>query len=318
MKPLHIVILLAAGAMAGAVIMKVALQPRPAPPMVAQVQTPPATAPATPPVVPAAPPAVPDEVQVTDVPANPSPFEPPKPPRAVPKPRRVQPMAAARPLVVEARPIQMSAPAPMPSNADPEPAGPVPQPVPPARLEPENATPPPPPPAPPEPHRATLNAGILIPVRLVDGLTSERNQPGDSFTATLDKELVADGFVIAERGARVDGRVVKSERGGLQVELVRVHLSDGQALEVRTDLFERRAEITGRETAERIGAGAVLGAVIGSAAGGGKGAAIGAGVGGVAGAGSAAAARNRPAGLPSETRIVDRKSTRLNSSHLGI
>jgi hypothetical protein len=152
----------------------------------------------------------------------------------------------------------------------------------------------------------TLNAGTLIPVRLVDGLTAERNQPGDAFTATLDKELVVDGFVIAERGARVDGRVVKSERGGLQVELVRVHLSDGQALEVRTDLFERRAEITGRETAERIGAGAVLGAVIGSAAGGGKGAAIGAGVGGVAGAGSAAAARNRPAGLPSETRIVFR------------
>ena len=51
----------------------------------------------------------------------------------------------------------------------------------------------------------TLNAGTMIPVRLVDGLTSERNLPGDSFTATLDKELVVDGFVIAERGARVEG-----------------------------------------------------------------------------------------------------------------
>ena len=49
---------------------------------------------------------------------------------------------------------------------------------------------------------------MLIPVRLVDGLSSERNAPGDSFASTLDQELVADGFVIAERGARVEGRVL--------------------------------------------------------------------------------------------------------------
>ena len=35
--------------------------------------------------------------------------------------------------------------------------------------------------------QVTLNAGMLIPVRLVDGLSSERNAPGDTFTATLDK-----------------------------------------------------------------------------------------------------------------------------------
>jgi hypothetical protein len=69
-------------------------------------------------------------------------------------------------------------------------------------------------PAPPEPHKVTLNAGMLLPVRLVDGLSSERNAPGDAFLATLDKELVVDGFVIAERGARVEGRVVASEPGG--------------------------------------------------------------------------------------------------------
>src|ERR1017187_5937406 len=287
MKPLHIVILLAAGAMAGAVIMKMASQPRPAAiPMVAQVQTPPAIAPAMPLAVPAAPPAVPADAQAMGVPANPSPFESPKSVRAVPKPRRAQPTAAARPPAVEALPSRADAPAPTPSEAGPEPAGPVPQPVPPARLEPENVTPPPPPPAPPEPHKATLNAGILIPVRLVDGLTSERNQPGDSFTATLDKELVADGFVIAERGARVEGRVVSADKGGrlrgvpaLGVELVRLHTSDGQTVAIQTDGFERRAEDAHRQNAEKVAGGAALGAVIGALAGGGKGAAIGAGVG---------------------------------------
>jgi hypothetical protein len=317
MKPLHIVILVTAGAMAGAVIMKVASQPRPAIPMVAQVQTPPAIAPAMPLAVPAAPPAVPADVQATGVPANPSPFESPKPVRAVPKPRRAQPTAAARPLVVEAPPIRVTAraamPAPTPSEAEPEPAEPVPQPVPPARLEPENVTPPPPPPAPPEPHRATLNAGILIPVRLVDGLTSERNQPGDSFTATLDKELVADGFVIAERGARVEGRVVSADRIGrlrgvssLAVELVRLHTSDGQTVAIQTDGFERRADDTHRQDAEKIAGGAALGAVIGALAGGGKGAAIGAGVGGGAGAGAVMATRVNAATLPSETRVMFR------------
>jgi hypothetical protein len=314
MKPLHIVILLAAGAMAGAVIMKMASQPRPAAiPMVAQVQTPPAIAPAMPLAVPAAPPAVPADAQAMGVPANPSPFESPKSVRAVPKPRRAQPTAAARPPAVEALPSRADAPAPTPSEAGPEPAGPVPQPVPPARLEPENVTPPPPPPAPPEPHKATLNAGILIPVRLVDGLTSERNQPGDSFTATLDKELVADGFVIAERGARVEGRVVSADKGGrlrgvpaLGVELVRMHTSDGQTVAIQTDGFERRAEDAHRQNAEKVAGGAALGAVIGALAGGGKGAAIGAGVGGGAGAGTVMATRVNAATLPSETRLMFR------------
>jgi hypothetical protein len=87
----------------------------------------------------------------------------------------------------------------------------------------------------------TLNAGTLIPVRLVDGLSSERNLPGDAFTATLDKELVVNGFVIAERGARVEGRVVASDRGGrvkgvsaLEVELIRLHTADGQKVPIQT------------------------------------------------------------------------------------
>ena len=163
------------------------------------------------------------------------------------------------------------------------------------------------------PHKATLNAGILIPVRLVDGLTSERNLPGESFTATLDKELVADGFVIAERGARVVGRVVSADKGGrlrgvsaLAVELVRLHTSDGQTVAIETDGFERRAEETHRQDAEKVAGGAALGAVIGALAGGGKGAAIGAGVGGGAGAGAVMAKRVNAATLPSETRVMFR------------
>ena len=101
----------------------------------------------------------------------------------------------------------------------------------------------------PQPHQVTLNAGLPLPVRLVDGLSSERNAPGDAFLATLDKELVVDGFVIAERGARVEGRVVAVDRGGkvrgvaaLAVELTRLHTSDGQTVAIQTDSVFKHAE----------------------------------------------------------------------------
>jgi hypothetical protein len=158
----------------------------------------------------------------------------------------------------------------------------------------------------------TLNAGLLIPVRLVDGLSSERNSPGDTFLATMDRELVVDGFVIAERGARVEGRVVASDRGTktggsatLSVELIRLHTSDRQTVPIETDRFEKRVQPDHRQDAEKVGAGVAIGAIIGAIAGGGKGAAVGAGVGGGAGAGDVLLTR-KPATLPSETRVTFR------------
>jgi hypothetical protein len=128
---------------------------------------------------------------------------------------------------------------------------------------------------------------MVIPVRLVDGLSTERNRPGDMFTATLVQELVADDFVIAERGARVDGRVVAADRGGLTVQLVRLHTSDGQTVAIRTDSFERRADPA--SGGGRIAAG---GLIVTDGAGGGT--------------GGFWLTRNRAAMLPSDTRITFR------------
>jgi hypothetical protein len=155
----------------------------------------------------------------------------------------------------------------------------------------------------------TLNAGMLIPVRLLDGLSTDRNAPGDAFTATLDKEMVVDGFVIAERGARVEGRVISVDRGTkvhggatIGIELTRLHTSDGQDVAIQTDSFEKRSEPNHGEDAAKVAGGAAIGAIIGAIAGGGKGAAIGAGAGGGAGAGDVLLTR-KPATLPSETRM---------------
>ena len=304
MKPVQIALLVAAGAIGGAIVMKVSQGPPAGTPRPAVAQNAAVDTQAQP--VPAAPEA---SQPAAEPGARPAPF-PQR--RASTKPKPVHSIAhETEPVAV----AQNNPPAPeaVPTIA-PQPQA-APEPPPPAPPAPEPVAPPPPPP-PPAPRQATLNTGMLLSVRLIDGLTTDRNNPGDTFTGSLDKPLIVDGLVIAERGARVEGRVVSSDKGGkvsgvaaLAVELTRVHLSDGQTISVHTDSFERHAEQTHKTDAAKVGGGAAIGAIIGAIAGGGKGAAIGAGVGGGAGAGDVLLTRGKAATLPSETRI----DFRLNS-----
>jgi hypothetical protein len=163
---------------------------------------------------------------------------------------------------------------------------------------------------PPPPRQVTLEPGALIPVRLSETLQSDRMQSGETFFATLDKPLVIDGFVIAERGARAEGRVVDIQQAGrikglaeLGIQLVSFVTSDGQKVKIQTDTFRTQGPSTKGEDAKKVGVGAGLGAAIGAIAGGGKGAAIGAAIGGAAGGGAVAATRGKPAVVPVETRI---------------
>jgi len=306
MKPLQIALLVVAGAVGGAIVMKVVQRPQPdaAAPVVAQNPAP-AAAPETQPVTQTAPPAaeIPAPAPVVEPEAKPSPI----PEKRVTQRSRVvghhreirnpEPIAVAQATPPASIPAPAPAPEPQPA---PEPVAPAPQP--------ENVTPPPP----PQPRQVTLNAGLLLPVRLIDALTSDRNNAGDTFAGTLDQPLKVDDLVIAERGARVEGRVVSADRGSkvkgessLTVELTRVHLSDGQTISIHTDSFEKHSEVNHNTDAAKVGGGAVIGAVIGAIAGGGKGAAIGAGAGGGIGAGDVLLTR-KPATLPSETRITFR------------
>ena len=344
MKPVHVVVLLLAGALAGATIMKMVHPATPAvrTAVVPQVQPPPAAPPEpaaqTPPPRPEPAPPVAEKLEaqhpalsasgLQPEPAppvaearKPSPMPPPASPRTrreTPKPQRVQAVAS---LAADPAPIPRPAPPPAQDPA-PAPARTIPTMTPPpATPEPEHAAPVSPQVSPqvsvevpaspaPQPHQATLNAGSLLPVRLVDGLSSERNVPGDVFQATLDRELVADGFVIAERGARVEGRVVAVDRAkvraaaALAVELTRLHTSDGQTVAIQTENYFKHADPNHVDNTTKIAGGAIIGAAIGALAGGGKGAAIGAGVGGGAGAGDVLLTRGRPAELSSETLVT--------------
>lgn len=305
-----IVLAFAAGAMLASGIVYVALKPSAPPRHVAAVALP------APPV---AKPAI--------APAPAAEPEPPKPvsPKSVGEARHaarapqyaVQASAAPPPDDVPAsvRTDENPPPAPAPQVAAPPVAAPAPEASPEPEPAPEpvvvNETPPPAPAPtpPPAPNTVTLQPGTLITVRLAEALSSDKNVKDDTFLATLDQPLAAGGFVIAERGARVEGRVVDAVRGrgdtvgDLSLALTKLHTSDGQQIGIETTAFDRKGQASGGQSAAKVGGGAVLGAILGAAVGGGRGAGIGAAAGGAAGAGGAVMTRGRTVTLPTETRI---------------
>lgn len=161
-----------------------------------------------------------------------------------------------------------------------------------------------------KPHTVTLKDGTLFNVRLAETLSSERQANGDTFFATLDEPVVAEGFVIAERGARVEGKVMNAVRAGrvkgtaeLSLQLTRLRTADGQNVDIKTVTFTKEGPKSVKDDAVKVGVGSAIGAAIGAIAGGGRGAAIGAATGGAAGGGYVLTQRGKPAELPVETRL---------------
>lgn len=165
------------------------------------------------------------------------------------------------------------------------------------------STPPPPPP----PQKVTIPAGTTLAVRLVDAIDSERNQPGETFRATLNSPLAVDGEIAIPAGYDVEGHLVDVKSAGkfagqsvVVLQLDRISVG-GKSYSVQTDQYKRQGSSRGKNTAEKVGAGAAIGAIIGGIAGGGKGAGIGAAAGGGLGGGVQAATKGQQIKLPSET-----------------
>lgn len=56
----------------------------------------------------------------------------------------------------------------------------------------------------------TVPAGSVLTVQLEQTLSSATLQPGDGFTASVVEPLTVEGHVVADRGARVAGKVVEA------------------------------------------------------------------------------------------------------------
>jgi hypothetical protein len=174
---------------------------------------------------------------------------------------------------------------------------------------PSSATPPPVPAPPPLPLplKVTIEQGTPISVRLIDSIDSEKNQVGDTFHASLNAPLSAEGSEAFPAGTDVAGHIVdlKSASKFAGQSLVVLQLdsitSKGKSYSLQTEQFRKEGSSRGKSTAEKVGGGAILGGIIGAIAGGGRGAAIGTAAGAGVGGGAQAASKSQQIKLPSET-----------------
>jgi hypothetical protein len=163
------------------------------------------------------------------------------------------------------------------------------------------------------PAHLTIKPGTYVTVRVSQPLSSDKNQQGDTFFATLAEPIIVDGVVVAQRGETVSGRVTEAQKAGrvegtskLGVELISLSLVDGQQLPIQSQMIGRTGGTSVGRDAGAIAGTTALGAAIGAGVDWGRGAAIGAGAGAAAGILGVLLTRGRPTIIYPETVLTFR------------
>lgn len=153
----------------------------------------------------------------------------------------------------------------------------------------------------------TLPEGTPILVRTTTAIDTDRNRVGDVFDAILEEPLERDGYIVAQPGARLKGRIAYAKESGkltgrsqMLLELTEL-VTEGMRYNIRTTDHVEEGSSRGKKTAATVGGTAALGAIIGAIAGGGKGAAIGAAAGAGAGTGVQVLTSGETLKIPAET-----------------
>jgi hypothetical protein len=259
----------------------------------------PATAPAqpdasAPPVVPPAPsqPAAPRGARANDA-----------APRTAQAPKRTGSPAATP----EATALPVPAPVvPSPAAADlrvtelPPPPPPVPDPVA-APLDPPK----------PRFEELTVKEDSVIGIRLDSAVSSETAKLEDKVTARVSRDVTVAGRTAIPAGARLEGNVTLVEPGGkfknrarVGIRFTTLVLADNTRVPIQTEAIIRAGESPTGDATSKIGASAVVGAILGAVIGGKKGAAIGTTVGAAGGTAAVAAGDRNSAVLAPGTPLT--------------
>ncbi|HEY8485562.1 MAG TPA: TrbI/VirB10 family protein [Longimicrobiales bacterium] len=127
----------------------------------------------------------------------------------------------------------------------------------------------------PQPTTRVVPAGTTFAVRLDQTLSTDKNQPGDPFTATVTDPVVDanDGTVLIPAGATVRGRVTAVNKSGHIGETAVIKVAfesisfNGQSYPLEATVVEakpeRRTRTSGKEQAAKVAAGAAAGAILG-------------------------------------------------------
>jgi hypothetical protein len=160
-----------------------------------------------------------------------------------------------------------------------------------------------------------LPADSVIGLQIDNAITSDRAKVEDQVRARVTRDVKVRDQVAIPAGARAEGSITLVDKGGrlkdqarLGIRFHTIVLADGTRLPISTETIYRDGDSPTKESAAKIGGGAVGGAVLGAILGGKKGAIIGSTVG--AGAGGAAVAASEPnaATLPAGSTVTVRMS----------
>jgi hypothetical protein len=156
----------------------------------------------------------------------------------------------------------------------------------------------------------TIPSGTRLTVRTGSEISSGTAQTGQTFDATLARDLVVNGRSLAKAGAPARGKVTYAKSSGrlhapgqLTLRLTSVEVN-GKMVPVSTSGYHAKGKSHKKGNVEKIGGGTAVGALIGGLAGGGKGVAIGAAAGAGAGTGVAAATGKEEAVVPAEAALT--------------
>ncbi len=245
-------------------------------------------------------------------------------------PRRTEQTRAARPAVARQEPVRSR---PSARVETPEPAPAAPRPTEPTEIASEpvavestssvqDRPAAGPEPATPAFDELTVAENAVIGIRLESPVSTETSRVEDRVTARVTRDVLVDGRTAIPAGATLEGAVSLVQPGGSFKERARIGirfttmiLSGNTRLPIRTETIFREGEAPGGEATSKIGASAVVGAILGAVVGGKKGAAIG----GTAGAAGGTAvvmaggpnAAAIPAGTPLTVRLVSPVSVQV-------
>jgi hypothetical protein len=151
----------------------------------------------------------------------------------------------------------------------------------------------------------TIPAGTVIPVVMIDSISSDYNQPGQTFRGTVSAPIRVGNRTVVPQGAPAHIKLVSVESAGkikghseLELQLYRVGNYN-----VHSGIVLVRGPSQGKKTGKDAAIGGAVGGGLGLLFGGGKGAAIGAGLGAGAGVGHRALKGSKPAVVGSESVV---------------
>jgi hypothetical protein len=158
-----------------------------------------------------------------------------------------------------------------------------------------------------------IPADSVIGLQVENAVTTERAKVEDQVRARVTRDVRVQDQVAIPAGARAEGSVTLVERGGrlkdqarLGIRFHTIVLADGTRLPINTETIYREGESPARESAAKIGGGAVGGAVLGAIFGGKKGAIIGSTVGAAGGSVAVATSEASAATLPQGSTVTVR------------